>query len=164
MSVFHVLILEFWKWLSALQGAFHPSMVVPCCCCSMSILVTCSIITWKLSSAMPFHCRDTFASCFWAASLCLPGRPQWSWRTVHRFKACLPSTLDFRNHYTGGQFQDVWCSNAWTWRNYNWRSNLGEASLFLGSYFHGVSTSGYFTHASEVMWWCSYSGMVGFIH
>ena len=128
MSVFHVLILEFWKWLSTLQGAFHPSMVVPCCCCSMSILVTCSIITWKLSSvfstfsfkvdtfflkltssklirsfnctagAMPFHCRHTFASCFWAASLCLPGRPQWwihclQWYTI--WFVCLPSELIF---------------------------------------------------------------------
>lgn len=107
LSCLKLSILEFSKWLPTLQGAFHPSMVVPCCCCSMSILATCSIITWKLSSvssaftgylfsevgfgsqqvnqitfnctagAMPFHCRHTLACCFWTASLCLPGRPQW---------------------------------------------------------------------------------------
>jgi hypothetical protein len=31
------------------------------------------------AGSIPFHCRNTIASCFWAASLCLSGRPQPQW-------------------------------------------------------------------------------------
>ena len=127
MSVFHVFILEFSKWLFCRVlfiplWLFHavaarcrfslpaPSSPESCQVCFFTFAFKVDTFFSKLPSsklissfnceagAMPFHCRDTFASCFWAASLCLPGRPQWwihclQWYTI--WFVCLPSELIF---------------------------------------------------------------------